>query len=557
MATKRVPIDPATSPKTVLAGRIVTMDDRSTVIAHGRVYCENGSIVAVLAADAPAPAGFETVQVIETGSTMYPGLIDLHDHMPYNALPLWQVPKKFSNRGQWARHPEYRTKVSAPMQVLAATETLLASICRYVETKALLGGTTTGQGITLANESGIRRYFRGVVRNVEATGDDALPEVSTRVPDVAANDVDAFLARLKREKTCYLLHLSEGLDDTAHRAFESLHMDGDNWAITPSLCCIHAAALTAADFATLAARGGSMVWSPFSNLLLYGGTANVAAAKAAGVPIALGPDWAPSGSRNLLGELKVAHLWSEINGGIFSARELVAMVTREAAKMLEWFPALGSLEAGKRADIVCVNGTAGDEYLQLIRAKENDLTLVMINGVARVGEVEMMEAALASTPASAREHVSIAGAARLLYLAHPNADPITKLVSLSAAEDELLQALKNLPATARRAERPQAMAAIDRVRRSDNAWRLAIDEIVDTGVDLRPNLVPKGENAKSAKAASMRPSSSAAQPLPSVTVSSMKIDALTVVEDDSYLDALDTQRNLPDAIKRGLRSMWA
>ncbi len=442
------------------------------------------------------------------------------------------------------------------MQVLAATDTLLASICRYVETKALLGGTTTSQGITLANEAGIRRYFKGVVRNVEATGDEALPHVSTRVPDVAARDVDAFLARLKREKTCYLLHLSEGLDGIAHRAFESLHMGGEKWAITPSLCCIHAAALNAADFATLAARGGSMIWSPFSNLLLYGGTANIAAAKDAGVPIALGPDWAPSGSRNLLGELKMARLWSEINGGIFSAQELVAMVTREPAKMLEWFAAVGSLEAGKRADLVCVQGTTGDAYLPLIRAKENDLTLVMINGVARMGDVAIMANALPSVSANARENISIAGTARVLYLAHPNADPLTTEVSLSAARAVQQRALKTLPAVARRAERPQSRSAIARMLDAGNVWRLAIDEIVDTGVDLRPNLDAKGDRGKAKKAAAMRPSVSAAALSPSASVTSMKIDALTVVEDGDYFDALDTQRNLSAEIKQGLREMW-
>jgi 5-methylthioadenosine/S-adenosylhomocysteine deaminase len=562
MATRRTPIDPAASPKLILAGRVVTMDDRFSVIERGHVYCENGNIVAVQAADAPALAAFATAPLLETGSTIYPGLIDLHNHMPYNVLPLWQVPKKFSNRGQWARHAEYRTKVSAPMQVLAATDTLLAAICRYVETKSLLGGTTTGQGITLANQSGIRRYFRGVVRNVEATGDDELPEVSTRVPDVASRDVEAFLARLKREKTCYLLHLSEGLDDTAHRAFSALKMSADEWAITPSLCCIHAAALNASDFATLAEHGGSMVWSPFSNLLLYGGTADVAAAKAAGVPIALGPDWAPSGSRNLLAELKVAHLWSENNGGIFSARELVAMVTREAAKMLEWFPALGSLSAGKRADIICVEGTAGDAYLQLVRAKESDLTLVMINGVARAGKAKLMQAALPEVAMSAHERIQIAASARTMYFSHPNADPLSEQMSLSAARDELEQALRTLPAVARRAERRQPSSALMRVINPDKTWRLAIDEIVDAGVDLRPNLNMRDARGKSIKAAMMRPHAGAStvdtqsNERTSVSVSSMKIDALTVVEDENYFDALDTQRNLPDDIKLGLRALW-
>ena len=61
-----------------------------------------------------------------------------------------------------------------------------------------------------------------------------------------------------------------------------------------------------------------MVWSPFSNLLLYGGTADVARARQEGVLMALGPDWSPTGSKNLLAELKVARLVSEDAGGVFT-----------------------------------------------------------------------------------------------------------------------------------------------------------------------------------------------------------------------------------------------
>ena len=68
-----------------------------------------------------------------------------------------------------------------------------------------------------------------------------------------------------------------------------------------------------------------MIWSPLSNLLLYGDTARVDVAKRAGVRIGLGSDWSPSGSKNLLGELKIAWLYSQhALGGLFSARDLVA-----------------------------------------------------------------------------------------------------------------------------------------------------------------------------------------------------------------------------------------
>ena len=42
-----------------------------------------------------------------------------------------------------------------------------------------------------------------------------------------------------------------------------------------------------------------MIWSPLSNLLLYGATVNIKAAVGRGRPLGLGPDWSPSGSKNL------------------------------------------------------------------------------------------------------------------------------------------------------------------------------------------------------------------------------------------------------------------
>jgi cytosine/adenosine deaminase-related metal-dependent hydrolase len=549
MATRKAPVDPATSPKLTLAGRIVCMDDAFTVIDDGRLYMENGSLVAVLPAAAPPPPGFENQRVIETGSTLFPGLIDLHNHLPYNVLPLWQIPKKFSNRGQWARHAQYRSFVSAPMQVLAATDTLLAAICRYVEAKCLIGGTTTSQGITLANEAGIRRYFQGVVRNVEATNEDALPQVSTRVPDVAARDAAAFFTRLKRETTCYLLHLSEGLDATARRAFAALQFAPGQWAITPSLCGIHAAALTAQDYAVLAEKGGSMVWSPFSNLLLYGDTAKIKDAKAAGVPIALGPDWAPTGSRNLLHELKVAQLYSAQHN-VFSARELVAMVTRDAAGLLEWQAVTGSLQAGKRADLIAIAGTAGDPYNQLIAAHESDLLLSVINGVPRFGASTLMRAA-----GFAGEAIQIGGAARMLYLQHPSADPLVQGMTLAAARDELTSALRRLPTVAKRAEKPVRMSAASRAASAGSRWHLALDELLDTGVDLRVEVAPRSRTGRPLQRALMRPLAAAAVPKLSASVAPMRIDPLTVVDDSTFLDQIDAQPNLPDFIKTGLRNM--
>ena len=156
------PIDPLTGPKLALAGRVVTMDDAFTVKADAVVYIDRGAIVAVQDRRQPAPAGFEDVVPVHTGGTLYPGLIELHNHLAYNALPLWSpVPKLFQHRGQWPDHPDYRKLISGPMTVVGTYRdaqgktALLAPLVRYVECKCLLGGVTTSQGIMLNSNAGI------------------------------------------------------------------------------------------------------------------------------------------------------------------------------------------------------------------------------------------------------------------------------------------------------------------------------------------------------------------------------------------------------------------
>ena len=234
------------------------------------------------------------------------------------------------------------------------------------------------------------RHYRGLVRNVEEPGDLNVRAAMTHIPDIDAKDAGHFLARLNNA-SCLLLHLSEGTDKAAHEHFEALHLGNGQLAIAPSLVGIHSVALKAEDFAVMQSHGASMVWSPLSNLLLYGDTADIGAAKASGIKIGLGSDWAPSGSKNLLGEMKVASLVSAAGGNVFTARDLVAMATRDAAAILKWENVIGSIEPGKRADLLVIEGRQNDAYLHLINALETDIALVLIDGVARYGRNALIE----------------------------------------------------------------------------------------------------------------------------------------------------------------------
>jgi len=165
---------------------------------------------------------------------------------------------------------------------------LLPALVRYIECKLLLGGVTTSQGVRLASNAGIQRFYRGLVRNVEQTDESDLLEAQARIPDLEAKDAKAFLARLKKEDSCFLLHLSEGVTDPAHpdsiarRHFLALEVAPGKWALDDVFAGIHAAGLLPEDFDVLARQHSSIVWSPMSNLLLYGETARVEAARAAG-----------------------------------------------------------------------------------------------------------------------------------------------------------------------------------------------------------------------------------------------------------------------------------
>ena len=299
-AEAKILVDPLAGPKLALAGRVVTMDDDFRVETNGVVYLELGRVVAVRARAQPAPPGFEATSVLETGGTIFPGLIELHNHLSYNALPLWNVPKRYDHRGQWPNHPDYRKLISGPMTVVGelknadGTSPLLPALIRFVECKCLLGGVTTSQGVKLASNAGIQRYYRGLVRNVEQTGDKDLPEAQGRIPDIDAKDAAWFLGRLQKEDSCLLLHLAEGVTDPAHaqdsiarRHFGALRISPTQWALDEHFTGIHSAGLLPEDFDVLASHRSSIVWSPFSNLAPYGDTTNAKDAMELGMKVAL------------------------------------------------------------------------------------------------------------------------------------------------------------------------------------------------------------------------------------------------------------------------------
>jgi cytosine/adenosine deaminase-related metal-dependent hydrolase len=512
-------VDDPTSPALVLRGRIVTMKEDGEVIRDGAVYLRDGVIVAVAGRNDPPPAGFATAPVIETGGTIYPGLLDLHNHLVYNVATLWQVPKAFQNRDQWQRNSGYRENVTMPLGVLASDRDTVKAIVRYVETKVLLGGTTTVQGMRSRFGSSTP-FYTGAVRNFEHTDDDRLPDAGSRIPNLDPKDaeqVDSFRRSLQTKKA-YFYHLCEGIDAPTRKHYQNLV---DNDLLQTSLVAIHCLALDAPDLTNLAAKGGKVVWSPLSNLLLYGKTLD--AKRLEDIPFTIGCDWTPSGSKNLLEEIKVAWLSAQADGAALEREDLVAAVTRNAAQAVGWGDALGTIEKGKYADLLVTDTLKDDPYENLINATEANVKLVVIAGYPRHGDAELMEQYPPSD--GKRESLTVGGRAKQLYLEHPTAP----LASLSFAE-----ALATLEASMSRLRELEAeLAAAPDLTTAENGAGLLLDND-----DYQP--AEPGE-----------PDLLAAATLPE----SIPLDPPTVIDDADYFDRLEAIGHLPRVL-RDLRGFY-
>jgi 5-methylthioadenosine/S-adenosylhomocysteine deaminase len=532
--------DPATSAPMALAGRVVTMDATRSVVDDGVVYLRDGAIAAIRAPADPPPSGFEAVPVVTTKGTMFPGMIELHNHLPYGVLQLWQVPKRYSNRDQWSSPstPDYRRLISGPMGVIGRNADAVPAVVRYVEVRCLLGGTTTSQGVALASNAGIVKHFRGLVRNVESTGDPDLPAAATHIADVDATDAEHFLARISGQQKL-ILHLAEGTQTSARQHFQALRVKPDTWAITENLIGIHCVGLSPEDFAIFGGHGGSMVWSPLSNLLLYGETASLGAALDHGVPVALGSDWSPSGSKNLLGELKTARLTAPLAGAPgLSGADLVAMATITPARMLGWGSHLGSLEVGKKADLIVVDAVTADPYDALINATEKTVTLVVVNGVPRSGTVRLMTA----LGVAGGERITIRGQTRVLNLAQNGADPDVAQVSAATAMSTLTEALADLG-------RPTGPALRRAFAPSDGRLRLAVSGVIDNHMSARPHLPFHGHLTGPNPPDHRRPLRLAAPPGP---FPSLTLDPLTAADNPGYYATLRAETNVPEPVRTGL-----
>ncbi|MEZ4472829.1 MAG: amidohydrolase family protein, partial [bacterium] len=350
------------------------------LIVGGELLIDARGIIQCVDCDCSGAPGAVLATTLDCGQAVVsPGLINAHDHITFTQNPPgdWGD-ERYEHRHDWRRGARGHTRIPVAGNASGAQ-------IAWGELRQIVGGTTS-----LVGSGGAAGFLRNLDANQEglAQGDvqlDTFPlgdsggellSMGCDYPDLPAADVLAADA--------WSPHVSEGIDPEARNEFLCLSSDLGADVVGHNGALIHGVGLTAADGEVLASRGASVIWSPRSNVSLYGNTAPVTMLAHQGVLLGIGTDWTASGSINLPRELACAdQLNREHFGHFFTDRELWLMATRNNAAALQVLDGVGSLAPGLAGDVAIYATAPGqDPYRAVIEATAGTTALVLRTGHA-------------------------------------------------------------------------------------------------------------------------------------------------------------------------------
>jgi 5-methylthioadenosine/S-adenosylhomocysteine deaminase len=385
----------------LLRGTVVTPD----VVFAGELLVEQGVITCVDASCAGRSRS-GTPTVINTNGLILPGLIDTHNHILFDIFDEthWSPTKAYTNHNQWPNDPRYKALVDAKQYLNGEYGSPLDLGCeldKYGELKGLIAGTTSIVG---AANPGNRACYGSLARTVDQSSNElGYDRVQAATLFPSQSSADSVCKNLQSGKTdAYVVHVGEGVDQTALNEYGSLYTvpTVDGCLHVPQTAIVHGVGFGETQFGSMAGYGMSLVWSPSSNVFLYGlgadltKTANIPLALSHGVNVALAPDWSIGGGQNLLDELRFAkRVGDTVWGGQLTPRMLTDMVTTNPARVLGLEQVLGALAVGMKGDLFVIPGSPSAPYDALLASRPQDIRLVMVNGVILYGDPQLQPAA--------------------------------------------------------------------------------------------------------------------------------------------------------------------
>ena len=362
------------------------------ILRGGQVLVDETGAIACVDCDCTGEAAAADARVVTCDQAVIsPGLINPHDHITFvNNAPIGDGPDRYEHRHDW------RTGAGGHVEINVDSGANEAEV-RAGELRFLMSGATSIAGAGSAS---------GLLRNLDSNG--ALEGLVARVADsdtFPLDDADGTTAvsgcnygdspttgNNIEGLDSYLPHIAEGIGASAQNEF--ICSAGEFDLIQPQTAVIHGIGLTPTEVDQMREADSLLVWSPRSNIVLYGNTAPVTVYDHLSVPIALGTDWVPSGSMNMFRELACADsLNSEFFGGHFNDFELWKMVTTHAAFATGVEDGIGLLKPGYLADIaVFRTGADKQDHRAIIAGVEADTVLVMRAGEPLFGDAALVEA---------------------------------------------------------------------------------------------------------------------------------------------------------------------
>ena len=397
-------------------GTVVTRDPSGRVLDGGAVAIDGPDIVAVGAAAEIADKfrGGETLDA--GGQVILPGLINTHTHAPmvlYRgladdlALSEWLEKYIFPAEAKTVS-PEFvraGTRLAA-LEMIQSGTTTYADMYYFEEeiakeTKAAGLRGVLGQTVIRFPVADARTPADGLARAaafIAAFRDDPLITPAVAPHAMYTLDADTLKAARdlsRRHNVPTLIHLSETRQEVAdsEAQFELSpvgYLDRLGF-FGPGVLAAHGVWVSGPEIELLTARGVGVSHNPESNMKLASGTAPVPAYLSANTAIGLGTDGAASNNDlDMFEAMRTASLLHKLQTGdpkAVSARTALEMATIRGARALGMDSRIGSLEAGKRADLIVVNLSGArhtpmyDPVSHLVYvARGDDVRTVIVNG---------------------------------------------------------------------------------------------------------------------------------------------------------------------------------
>jgi len=425
----------------VSGGALVTMDGERRILEDGAIAVK-GDVIVALGPRAEIESKFAASQTINArGKLVLPGFINGHTHA---AMTLLRGLHDDVTLDEWLR------KYIFPAEAKNVTEEFVRWGTRLAAAEQIRGGVTTFADMYYFEDAVAEETKAAGMRGVLGETFIDFPAPDNKTNAAALEYTEKFLKRWQGDPlihaapaphsiyTCsqktlqdaaalarkynapILIHVAEmkkELDDSrAQNGTTPVQYLDKIGILGPDVVAAHCIFVDAADRKILAQRNVGCVHNPSSNMMLASGVSPVPELRAAGAAVGLGTD-GPAGSNNdldLMEEIDLAAKLAKITKMdplALNAKSVVEMATIDGARALHMEKEIGSLEAGKKADLILIGLDEPnavpmyDIYAQIAYAlKGSDVQTVIIGGRVVMLDKKLLTVDEAAAIAKAREY---------------------------------------------------------------------------------------------------------------------------------------------------------